>query len=123
MLNSSSSILPLLNALDKLISNTAIANVAMSTKFVTFVSFVYNFLVSAEIIPLAIAPVRDATPNEMLTGIPMNVLNIATLDIPVATLNLQEQAFSHISHSNILVYFLYFSFYLSSNLFNPCCLL
>ena len=52
----------------------------------TFVSFVWYFLVSAEIIPLAIAPVRDAAPSEMLTGSPMNVVNVATPDIPVAML-------------------------------------
>ena len=35
----------------------------------------------------------------------MNVLNVTMLDIPVAMLRLLEQAFSHINHSNILVYF------------------
>ena len=35
----------------------------------------------------------------------MNVLNVTTLDIPVATLRLLVQAFSHVSHSNILVSF------------------
>ena len=59
----------------------------MSNNFVTLESFFWYFLVSAEIILLAIAPVRDATPNGMLTGSPMNVANVATLDIPVATLN------------------------------------
>ena len=105
MLNSSSSILPLLNALDKLVSNTAVANVAMSINFVTFVSFFWHILVSTEIIRPAIAPVKDATPNGMLTGRPTNVLNIATHDIPVAMLNPLEQAFSHVSCSNILAYF------------------
>ena len=50
-----------------------------------------------EIIPLAIAPVRDAAPNGMLTGKPMNVANVAMLDIPVAMLILLKQAFNHIS--------------------------
>ena len=35
----------------------------------------------------------------------MNVLNVATLDIPEAMLRLLEQAFSHVSRFNILVYF------------------
>ena len=37
-------------------------------------------------IPLAITPVRDTAPNEMLTRSQMNAVNVATLDIPVATL-------------------------------------
>ena len=41
----------------------------------------------------------------MLTGRLMNVLNVTTLDIPVAIPRLLEQAFSHVSRSNILVYF------------------
>ena len=65
----------------------------MLVNFVTFVSFFWYFLVSAEIMPLKIAPVRDATPNGMLTGRPMNVLSVAKLDILVATLMLLEQAF------------------------------
>ena len=70
--------------------------------------------------PLMLAPARDIAPNGMLTGRPMNVLNVATLDIPVAMLRLLEQAFSHLSRSNILVYFLYFFLYLFSNFKNPC---
>ena len=58
----------------------------MSINFVTFLSFCWYFLVSTEIIPLAIAPVRDAAPNGMPTDKPMNVANFATLDIPVAML-------------------------------------
>ena len=58
----------------------------MSINFVTFLSFFWYFLVRAGIIPLAIAPVRDAAPNEMLTGKQMNVANVTTRDIPVATL-------------------------------------
>ena len=54
----------------------------MSINLVTFLSFCWYFLVSTEITPLAIAPVRDAAPNGMLTGNPMNVANVATLDIP-----------------------------------------
>ena len=38
----------------------------------------------------------------------MNVANVATLDIPVATLIPLEQAFNHVSRFNILVYFLHF---------------
>ena len=40
----------------------------------------------------------------------MNVLNVATLDIPVATLRLLEQAFSQVSCSNILAYFCIFPY-------------
>ena len=64
----------------------------MSINFVTFLRFFWYFLVGAEIIPLAIAPVRDAAPNGMLTGSLMNVANVATLDIPVASLISLEQA-------------------------------
>ena len=120
-LNSSSSILPLLSTLDKLVSNTALADVTMSTNFVTFESFFWYFLVSAVVIPLRLTPARDIAPNGMLIGRPINVLNVATLDIPVATLRLLEQVFSHVSRSNILVYFLYFFLYLSSSFNNPCC--
>ena len=67
----------------------------MSINFVTFFSFCWNFLVRAEIIPLAITPVRDAAPSGMLTGKPMNAVNVATLDIPVAMLIPLEQAFNH----------------------------
>ena len=80
----------------------------MSVNYVTFLSSFWYSLVSTEIIPLAITPVRDATPNEMPTGKPMNVVNVATLDIPVATLILLEQAFNHVSRLNILVYLSYF---------------
>ena len=69
----------------------------MSTNFVTFLSFCWYLLVSTEIIPLAITPVRDAAPNGMLTGKLMNVANVATLDIPVATLIPLEQAFNQVS--------------------------
>ena len=50
----------------------------------------------------------------------MNVLNIATLDIPVAMLRMVEQMFSHFSRSNILVYFSHFFLYLPSSFNNPC---
>ena len=123
MLNSSSSILPFFSPLDMLVSNMANAGVMMSVNFVTFVSFFWYFLVITKIIPLTIAPVRDATLNGMLTGRLMNVLNVATPDIPVATLRLLEQVFSHLSGSNILVYFLYFSLCLFSNFNNLCHLL
>ena len=85
----------------------------------TFLSFFQYFLASVEIIPLAISPVRDAAPNEMLTGKPMNVANVATLDIPVAMLILLEQAFSHVSQFNILVYFLYFFLNICSLFYQP----
>ena len=60
--------------------------------------------------PLTLAPARDTAPNGMLTGRPMNVLNVTTLDNPVAMLNLLEQAFSHVSRSNIAVHFCIFSY-------------
>ena len=90
------------------LSNTTVARVTMSIKRVTFLIFFLYFLVRVEVIPLAIAPVRDATPNAMLTGSQTNVANVATLDIPVAMLIPLEQAFSHVSRFNILVYFSYF---------------
>ena len=90
------------------------AGVMMSINFVTFLSFCWYFLVRAEIIPLAIAPDRDAAPSGMLTGKPMNVVNVTTLDIPVATLILLEQAFNYISRFNILLYFLYFFLHIFS---------
>ena len=73
------------------------AGVMMSINFVTFLSFFQYFLVGAEIIPLAITPIRDAAPNEMQTGKPMNVVNVAPLDIPVAMLIPLEQAFHNLS--------------------------
>ena len=56
-----------------------------------------DLLVRAEITTLAVTPVRDAAPNGMLMGKPMNVANVVTLDIPVATLIPLEQAFNQIS--------------------------
>ena len=73
------------------------AGVMMSIKSITFLSFFWYVLVSTEIIPLEIALVMDAAPNAVLTGIPMKVANVATLDIPVATLIPLEQAFNHVS--------------------------
>ena len=119
MLNSSSSITPFFNAPDTTLSNTTNAGVTMAIKHVTFLSFCWYFLVRAEIIPLAIAPVRDAAPNGMLTGNPMNVANVATLDIPVAMLIPLEQAFSHVSRFSILLYFLYFFLNIFSLFINP----
>ena len=118
--NSCSSILPLLNGLDTLVSNAAIADVTMSVNFMTSKSFFWYFLVSAVVTPLRLAPARGIAPNGILKGRPMNVLNVATLDIPEAMLSLLEQAFSHVSRSNILVYFVYFSLYLSSSFNNSC---
>ena len=73
------------------------AGVTMSINLVTFLSLCWYFLVSTEIIPLAITPVIAAAPNTALTGIPMNVANVATLDIPVAMLIPLEQAFNYVS--------------------------
>ena len=101
------------------LSNTTNAGVTMSINSITFLSFCWYFLVRIEIIRLAIAPVRDAAPNGMLTGKPMNVGNVATLDIPVATLISLEQAFNHPSQFNILVYFSYFFLNIASLANNP----
>ena len=119
MLNSSSLITPFFNVPDTTLSNTTNAGVTMSVKHITFLSFCWYFLARAEIIPLAITPVRDAAPNGMLTGKPMNVANVATLDIPVATLIPLKQAFNHVSQFNILVYFLYFFLNIFSLFINP----
>ena len=108
MLNSSSSITPFFIAPDITLSNTTNAGVTVSVNLVTFLSFFWYFLVSVEIIPLAITQVRDAAPKEMLTGSPTNVANVATLDIPVAMLIPLEQAFSHVSQLNILIVLLIF---------------
>ena len=108
MLNSSSSIIPFFNAPDTTLSNTTNAEVMMSISYITFLSFCWYFLVRAEIIPPAITPMRDAAPNGRLIGKPMNVANVATLDIPVATPISLKQAFNNVSRFSISVYFLYF---------------
>ena len=100
--------MPFFNAPDITLSNTTNAGVMISINLVTFLSFCWYVLVRAEIIPLAITPV-NAAPNGMLTGKPMNVPNVATLDIPVAMLIPLKQAFNHVSQFNILLYFSYFS--------------
>ena len=69
----------------------------MSVNLVTFKSYFWYFLVSAVVTPLTSAPARDTVPNGMLTGRPMNVANVTTLDIPVAALRPLEQAVSHVS--------------------------
>ena len=112
MLSSFPSITPFFNATDTALSNTTKAGVMMSIKHVTFLSFFWYYLVSTEIIPLKTAPVIDAAPNAALTGIPMNVANIATLDIPVATLIPLKQAFNQVSRFNIVLYFAFFLKYL-----------
>ena len=94
----------------------------MSINLVTFLSFCWYFLVSIEITPLAVAAVRDAAPNGMLAGKPMNVANVATLDIPVAMLIPLEQAFNRVSQFSILLYFLYFFLNIFSLAINPRCL-
>ena len=77
------------------------ADIAMSVNFVNFKSFLRYFLVSAAVTPLTLAPAKDTASNGMLTGGLMNVINVATLDIPVAMLNLLEKAFSHTNRFNI----------------------
>ena len=92
MLNSGSSIPPSFNKLDMLVSNTADANVAMSVNFVTFTTFFCYFSVSAVATPLTLAPARDIAPKGMLMGRLINILNVATLHIPEATLRPLVQA-------------------------------
>ena len=123
MPNSRSSMSPLFKALDTLVSSTAIVDVTMSTNFITFVSFFCYLDVRAVVTPLMLALARETTPNGILTGKPMKVLRVATLDIPVAMLKLLEQAFNHTNRSNILEYLEYLFTYLSSSFNNPCCLL
>ena len=91
----------------------------MSIERVTFLSFCCYFLVSAKIIPLAITSVVNPASNAALTGILMNVGNVATLDISVATLIPLEQAFNHVIRFNILLYFLYFFLNIASFAINP----
>ena len=119
MLNSSSSITPFYNARDTTLSNMTNAGVMMLINFVTFLSFYWYFFIGAEIIPLAIASVIVAAPNTVLTRIPMNVVNVATLDIPVAMLIPLEQAFNQVSRFNILLYYLYFFLNICSLAINP----
>ena len=119
MLNSYSLITPSLRDLDTTLSNTTNAGIMMSINFITFLNFCWYFLVSTEIVPLAIAPVIDAAPNTVLTRISMNVANVATLDIPVATLIPLEQAFNHVSQFNILLYCLYFFLNITSLSISP----
>ena len=91
----------------------------MSIKCITFLTFFGYFLVSTKIIPPEIAPVIDAAPNAVLTGILMNVANVATLDIPVAMLIPLKQAFNHVHLFNILLYFLYFFLNITSLFISP----
>ena len=43
--------------------------------------------------PLTLAPARETAPKGILTERPMNVLSVATLDIPEATLRPLEETF------------------------------
>ena len=103
-----------------LISNIAIADVTMSTNFVTLESFFWYLEVSAVVTPLTLTPTTETAPKGMLTGKPIKVLRVVTLDIPVAMLRPLEQAFSHTNRLNILEYLEYFLAYLSSSFNNPC---
>ena len=96
---------------DMLVSNTPYADVMMSTNFVTSASLFWYFLVSAVATSLKLTPAREMVPKGILTGRPMNVLNDSMLDIPEALLSQLEQAFSHISHSQVLEYFSCFFLY------------
>ena len=57
---------------------------------------------------LTLTPAKNTTPIEVLMGKPMEVLRVTTLDIPVATLRLLEQVFSHTNRPNINEYLEYF---------------
>ena len=123
MPNSCSSTLPSLpsfNTLDMLVLNTVDADVTILTNFVTFPSFFWHFLVRTIATPLTLTPAREMAPKGILTGRLMKVLNVATLNIPEATLKLLEQAFSYVSESKVLEYFSCFFLYLSSSLSNSC---
>ena len=121
MLNSSSSIWPSLESQIQPLKYGQCWSYDVN-QFSYFLSFCWYFLVSTEIIPLAIAPIIDAAPNAVLTGILMNVGNVAILDIQVAMLILLEQAFNHVSRFSILLYFLYFFLNIFSLATNPCLL-
>ena len=112
--------MPFLNVLDTHLSNTANADVIISVNFMTFEGFFLNYLVSKVVKLLTLTPTRDTVANGMLNGRLINVLNVATLDIPVAMVIPLAQACSHISRFNILVYFLDFLLYRSSSFNNPC---
>ena len=103
-----------------LISNTASVNITMSVNFVTFASFFWYFLVGAITMPLTLAPTRETAPRAMRTGRPMNVLNVATLNIPEDTLRPLRQAFSHVNQCKVLEYFSCFFSYLSFSLSSSC---
>ena len=123
MLDFRSSILPSFSTLDTFVSNTANADVTMSVNFITLASFFWYLLVSTVATPLTLAPGRDIAPKEILVGRPINILNVATLVatlISEARLGLLKQAFSHVSRSKALEYFLCFFSYLSFNLSNSC---
>ena len=120
MVNSCSSTQTLFNVLDMLISNTANANVMMSINFMTFASFFLYLIVSTLATPLMLAPARETSPKEKLTGRPMNVLSVATLDIPEAMIRPLQQAISHVSRSKVLEYFSCSFLYLSTSLSNSC---
>ena len=120
MANSCSSILPLFNTLDTLISNTANADVTMSVNLVTFVSFFWYFLVGAVAMPLTLTPARETAPKGILTG---RLINVLKVNIPEATLRLLEQVLSHVSRSKALEYFSCFFSHLSFSLSNSCYLL
>ena len=104
MTNSHSSILTSFNALDTLVLNTANADVTMSVNLVYLVSFFWYFLVSAVATPITLSQARDIAPSGILTGRPIKILNVATVDIPEGTRRPLEQAFSHISRSKALEY-------------------
>ena len=112
MPNSCSSTLPLFNALDMLIWNTADADVTMSTNFMTVATLFWYFLVSTIAMPLTLIAAREMVSLGILTGRSMNVPSVTTLDIPEAMLRPLEQAFSHVSQSKVLECLLCFFLYL-----------
>ena len=69
---------------------------------------------------LTLAPASETVLSGMLTGRPINILNVATLNIPEATLKPLEQAFSHVSRSKTLEYFSCFASYIASSLSSSC---
>ena len=60
-----------------------------------------------------LAPTRDIAPNGMFT---LNVVSVATLNVPEAMIRPLKQVFSHVGQPKVLEYFSYFLLHLSEPL-------
>ena len=69
----------------------------LSDPCLNITSFFWYILVSAIALPLTLTPARKTVPRGILKGRPMNILSVATLDIPNVTFRPFRQEFSHIS--------------------------